>query len=184
MNLAILKQIVAVRKKTLLLLAVVLTIAAAVQIFITNFQQPMLEKARSELLQQRQAEGRGAVLPGRDVIYRNGLNDFTKFRARIYPKNQFARFVSEIYAAVGRNNLEVSAISYKPQINKESNLLQYAMGLTVTGNYGQLKKFIIDLDNSGNVLHIDSVAFSGQTSSSDMVQLQVQFTAYFRMEAQ
>ncbi len=184
MNLAIVKQIALLRKRPLLALAAVMIVAAALQVFVSLYQQPMLEKTRSAWLQQRAAEGRGAAMLSRDLVFKNGQADFIKFKESIYPKNQFARFVAEIYEAVGRNNLEVSSISYKPDLNKESNLLQYSLGLSLVGNYTQLKKFIGDLDNTGNLLHIDSLSLTVQASKSDLVQLQVQLTAYFRMEAQ
>lgn len=183
MDLSIIKQIVLLRKRALLCLAVVVIFAIAIQFFISLYQQPKLDRAKSEWMQQRVAAGRGAALMSREVIYRTGHDDFVKFRERIYPKKQFARFVGEIYDAVGRNRLEVSSISYKPEVNKDSNLLHYSLGIAVVGNYPQLKKFINDLDNSGNLLHIDSVSFSGLSNSSD-VQLQIQLTAYFRMEEQ
>lgn len=184
MNLSIVKQIVLMRKKTLICLAGVMIIAIVIQVAISLYQQPMLDKARSEWIQQRSAEGRGATALSRDVIYRNGQSDFAKFRERIYPKNQFARFIGELYEVAGRSNLEVSSITYKPEINKDGKLLQYALGIALAGNYSQLKKFIGELDMLGNLLHIDSISFSSQGSSSDMVQLQLQLTAYFRLEEQ
>lgn len=184
MNLSILKEIALSRKRSLLCLGVLFIAAFAAQLYLAMYQQPKLEKARSEWMQLRDAQARGVARVRRDEVYRNGESDFKKFRERIYAKNQFARFVGELYDIAGRNRLEVTSITYKPEINKENSLLQYAMAISLSGSYGQLKKFIADIDSAGNILHVDSVSFSSQGGGSDLVQLQLQLTTYFRMEAQ
>lgn len=184
MNLSIVKQILMLRKRALYCLAGGVLLGVAINLFISSYQQPMLAKARSEWLQQSAAEKRGVAAFSRDEVYRIGQGDLAKFRERIYPKTQFARFIGELYETAARNRLDISSISYKPAIDKESKLIHYALGLSVVGNYNQMKKFLNDLDLSGNLLHIDSISFSSQGSGNDLVQLQVQLTAYFRMEAQ
>jgi len=184
MNLSILKEIALSRKRSLLILAFLFLAAIFAQLYLVMYQKPKLEKARSEWVKLRDAQARGVARVSRDEIYRNGESDFKKFRERIYAKNQFARFVGELYDIAGRNRLEVSSVTYKPEINKENSLLQYVMAISISGSYGELKKFIADIDSAGNMLHVDSVSFSSQGGGSDLVQLQLQLTTYFRTEAQ
>jgi hypothetical protein len=184
MNLSIVKQIILARRKPLLCLAAVIAITLSARIFISVFQEPQLERARAEWVKLRAAESRGVANISKEMIYNNGKNDLGKLRERIYSKNQFARFIGEIYDAAGRNNVELASITYKPELNKEEMLFKYSMTLSTSGRYIQQKKFIRDLNLADNLLHIDSISLAIQGSSSDMVQLQTQITTYFRVEAQ
>lgn len=182
MNLTIIKQIAMVRKKSLLVLAGGALLGIVTSLIISTYQQPRLAKAKSEWLQQNAAEKRGVAELSRDEVYKIGQGDLAKFKARIYPKTHFARFVGELYETAGKHGLEVSSIAYTPENTKESKLLQYSFDIAVVGNYNQLKMFLNDLDLSVNLLHIDSISFSSQGNNSDLVKLQVKSTAYFRRE--
>jgi len=184
MNVTILKQIILLRKIPLMCLAFLLTLGVALQVYVSSYQQPKVEIMRSEWLKQRAQEGRGSLIHNRAMIYKNGLTDLNKFKERIYSKSQFTKFIAELYEIAAKNRLEIGSIAYKPTFNKDYQLLQYVFNLSISGKYPQLKKFIYDLNQSGNLLHIDSLAFSNQASSADSVQLQLQITSYFRMEAQ
>lgn len=182
MNIEIIKQIFLNRRIPLIVIAILFATTIALQAVMVYYQTPRLETLRSEWLTQRSLEGRGSHLQSRDTVYKNGVADLGKFRDRIYPKSQFARFIGELYATAGSNNLEVASITFKPTIIKEEQLLQYALVLSLNGKYLQLKKFIHDLNTSGNLLHVDSISFVSQGESSESVKLQVQITSYFKME--
>lgn len=184
MNLAILKQIALLRKKSLLALAVLFSVTLVLQGSITYYQQPRLEKLRTEWLKQRELEGRGASLQSRELLYKNGLADLGKFRDRIYPKSDFARFIGELYDVATRNGLELTAITYKPTVNKEEKLLEYQLAVTARGNYPHLKKFISELGVSSNILVIDAISLASTDASADTVQLQIRLTSYFKVEGQ
>jgi len=184
MNLPIVKQIVLARRKPLICLAAAIAIALSARIFISVFQEPQLERARVEWGKLRAAESRGAANISKEMIFNNGKNDLGKLRERIYFKNQFARFIGEIYDAAGRNNLELASITYKPELNKEEKLFKYSMTLSTNGRYIQQKKFIRDLNMADNLLHIDAISLASQGSNAEIVQLQTQITTYFKVEAQ
>lgn len=183
MNLSIIKQIILSRKRSLIALVTLVMVAFSIELFISLYQQPRLDKSRAEWAQLRAEERRGASSLSREIVYKNGQSDFAKFKGRIYPKKQFARFIAELYETADRSKLDVSTISYKPEINQKAGLIEYALGLALVGNYQQLKKFINDLETFGTLLHIDSLSFTSQ-GSSEQVQLQLQFTAYFSTEEQ
>lgn len=185
MNLSIVKQIALARRKPLLCLAIVCAVAMILRVFISAYQEPQLESTRAEWLKMRAAESHGAANISRELIFNNGRNDLAKLREKIYSKNQFARFIGEIYDAAGRNSLELASISYKHDLNKEEKLFKYTMNLSTNGRYLQQKKFIRDLYSLDNLLHIDAISLASQGGdSSDMVQLQTQITTYFKVEAQ
>lgn len=182
MNLSIIKQILLLRRKSLLALAAVFILTLALQFFVSLYHVPRLEKMRIEWQKQRELAGRGVALQSRDVLYKNGLADLAKFFERIYLKSHFARFIGELFDLAAKNNLELSSISYKPTLNKEEQILDYQLAMTVSGKYSQLKKFINDLGSSANILVIDSISLASTGTSADTVQLQIQITSFFRLE--
>lgn len=184
MNLTILKQLVMVRRKSLLALAILFILALALQLFIEFYQGPALEKQRSEWLRQREVEGRGASLQSRELLYKNGRADIARFRERLYPKSQFARFIGELYDLSLKDGLELTSITYKPVVNKEDQLLEYQLAITVSGRYSQAKRFISDLGGGTNILVTDAISLATTSASADTVRLQLQITSYFKLEGQ
>lgn len=184
MNRVIILQIVQTKKRSLIALLILLFVAAGLQLFITQYQERRVDKLAAEWARHREEEKRGVLLVDRETLYKNGLADLAKFRAHIYPKTQFARFIGELYDMAARDSLELASISYKPSIDKEEQLFSYAMTLSVSGKYANLKKFINDLGASSNLLTIDSVAMTASGTSPDTVQLQVLITSFFKAEAQ
>jgi len=184
MNMILIRQVVALRRKSLIALAIAILVAISSQMFMKYYHEPMLERQRTESLKLRDSESRGAALQSRDVLYKNGIADLAKFRGRIYLKSQFARFISELYDQAAKNSLELTAVTFKPVPNKEEQLLDYQLAVSVSGKYAQLKKFIYDLGSSSNILVIDSISLASTDTSADTVQLQIQMTSYFRLEGQ
>jgi type IV pilus assembly protein PilO len=184
MNLSILLQIIMLRKKSLIALVVVFSLALALHLFISLYNEPQLEKLRTASLKQQEIAGRGAVLQSRELVYKNGKADLAKYREHIYLKSQFARFIGELYSLAENNSLKLSSITYKPTLNKGDQLLNYELAMAVTGKYHHLKKFINDLGSSANIMVIDSISLAATGPSADTVQLQIQVTSFFRMEGQ
>jgi len=184
MNINILKQIFLLRKRTLISLGLLFVAVLALQLFINLYQTPRVDKLEAEWLKLRTQEGRGAAIQDRETLYKSGLADLAKFREKVYPKDQFARFISELYETASKSGLEIVSFTYKPTLSKEDQLLNYALTLTVSGKYPQLKRFIYDLGaGSGNLLVIDSITMMASGASAETVQLQLVITSFFRMEA-
>lgn len=185
MNMSIIKQILQLRKRTLIAIAILFAVALALQLFISLYQSSRVEQLNAEWLKLREQEARGVALQDRDSLYRKGLEDIAKFRETIYPKSQFARFIGELYEMTTKNGLELAAITYKPALVKEENLLKYSLTLSVSGTYPQLKRFIYDLGaGNSNLLVVDSVAIAASGAAAESVQLQLSITSWFTTEAQ
>jgi len=183
MKFTILKQIMVMRKRTLIAVAALFAIALSFQLFLNLYQNPTVEKLQAEWMKLREQEGRGALLHDRETLYRNGISDLAKFRDRVYPKSQFARYIGELYDMGAKNGLEIDSITYKPSLNKDDKLITYALTLTVSGKYPQLKKFIYDLGRHGNIQVINSMSLAAPNNpSASAAQLQLQMTSYFNME--
>ena len=184
MSIAILKQIFFLRKVPIIILAALFVIAVVLQLFITSFQQPKVDMMKTQWLKERAEEAGVGARQSRGSIYKTALGDLQKFRERIYPKSNFAKFIAELYDIASKNNLEIRTITYKPTLNKDENLLQYTLSISVGGDYLQLKRFINDLSRCNNLVVIDTVSLANQAATSGTVQLQVQITTFFKMEAQ
>jgi type IV pilus assembly protein PilO len=192
MKFTILKQIMIMRKKTLYAVVTLFVAALSSQLFINLYQNPRVEKLQTEWIKLREQEGRGALLQDRETLYKNGISDLARFRERVYPKSQFARYIGDLYDLGAKNSLEIDSITYKPLLNKDDKsllkkddkMLSYALSLTVSGRYPQLKKFIYDLGSNGNIQVINSISMvAANTPASAAVQLQLQMTSYFNLEA-
>lgn len=184
MNMSIITEIVQLRKRALLAIAILFAVAMLLQLFISFYQTVQVEKQNAEWLTLREQEGRGAALQDRETLYKNGLVDLAKFREKIYPKSQFARFIGELYEMAAENDLEIASIGYKPSLAKEDEYLSYALTLSVSGKYSQLKKFIYALGaGKGNLLVIDSISITASGAATESVQLQLSITSWFTLEA-
>lgn len=185
MNISILKQIVLIRKRTVIAIAILFAVALALQLFINLYQNSRVETLQAEWMKLRELEGRGALLQDRETLYKKGMADLAKFSDKVYPKNQFAKFIGELYEMASKNGLELTAITYKPSVGKEDQFLNYTLTLSLSGKYSQLKRFIYDLGSgSSNVLVIDSISITTSGATAEAVQLQLAITSWFRKEAQ
>ncbi len=184
MNLTILKQIFQMRRVPIATLALLFVTAVGLQLFLVFYQEPKVDSSRSLWLKERAEQSAGSGSQDKGRIYNKALSDLNTFRERIYPKSHFARFIAEIYGIALKNSLEVSSITYKPTLNKDEKLFLYGLTLSVGGDYIQLKRFINDLSRSTNPVVIDTVSLANQNATSGTVQLQVQISTFFKMEAQ
>lgn len=183
MNPAIVKQIFALRRKTLIALAGFVVLTGLLHLYERYFQEPKLERLRTEWQSMRELEGRGVSRQNKETLYKNGLADLATFNGRVYPKSQFARFIGELYELAGRNHLELSSISYKPTLNKELQLLEYQLSMSLTGSYPDLKRIVYDLGTSGNIMVINAMSLSAKSNNADAaMELKLQVTSYFRVE--
>lgn len=184
MNLTIIKQILLMRKKSLLCLAILLVLSVGIRTYIVYFQEPQLDAARAEWNNMRAAERLGKSSGSKESIYKNGKLDLAKLRQRIYSKDQFARFIVELYEMSAKNSLEIASLTYKPELIKDENVYKYSIVLTSGGKYINQKKFLRDLSVADNLIHVDAISFANQDNSSEKVQLQAHISAYFKVEAQ
>lgn len=183
MNLTIVRQIIAARKRSIITVALLLFIATGAQLFISFFYGPKVEKLQEEWLKLRDQERSGAVLGDRNADFQQGGADVEKFRGRIYSKHEFVRFVADLYDVASKSGVNLASISYKPAGAKEEKLIAYSLSLGVIGNYAQLKRFIYELGSGkGNILVIESIGISSGDAESALVNLQVTVSAYFRPE--
>ena len=104
----------------------------------------------------------------------NGTTGFTP------EKRDFARILSELLEAAASSAVEVGPISYKPVPIKEEALLSYQLSLSVSGRYAAVKSYLSDLQNSPELIVVDTVSFSNSDLFVEKVVMDLRITVYLR----
>jgi len=182
MNFTMLRQIIKARRNFLIAICVLILINIGLYIFSSAYLEPRVASLQNIWSEKRLLAAKGAVMDSA-AAYRQGTADLATWRARIYPKKEFARFIGEIFETATNNSLKVGAITYKPQHVKGEDLLAYSIGFNVSGKYAAIKSFIADIQRLREIAVIDNIALSGKTAE-ESIEMRLQLTAYFRVEAQ
>ena len=181
MNYEMLREIIALRRKSLGLLAFLVLVDLALVLFLSLWQQPALERAQNDWFAKRDAAARG-VDRGVTARYRDAERDLGLFQKRLIDKKDFAAFLSDLFAIAKSNSLTLRGISYKPTPMKEPGLFSYGIGFGVTGKYAGVKSFIADLARFPKMVTVDSVSLGNSSATEEAVELQVQLTVFLKME--
>lgn len=114
--------------------------------------------------------------------FQKNQEDLQTFRAAIPPRGEFSELVREIFSLADGAGLVIERVSYEPQA--EGNLLRYSLSFSVTGDYGQIKKFIHSLEQSPRMIAIEELALSGkEAAEGGGVSLRVRLATYFKSQA-
>lgn len=182
MNYQILRDILAARGKSLAFLGFLLLLAVAVQLYLSYWQRPALEKAQVEWFSKRDAIAKGESV-GDATRYHNGMRDLAEFQKRLVPKERFPALMSQIYDTAKNNSLSLKGVSYKPDtIKGEKQMVTYGVSFTVSGRYASVKKFIADLLRYKELVTVDSISLGSQSATEETVNLRVQTTVYLKTE--
>jgi Tfp pilus assembly protein PilO len=182
MNFTMLRQIIKVRRNFLIAISVLILINIGLYIFSSAYLGPQAASLQNKWSEKRLLAARGTVMDSA-AVYRQGTADLAVWRARIYPKKEFARFIGEIFETATNNSLKVGAITYRPQQVKGEDLLAYSFGFNVSGKYAAIKSFIADIQRLREIAVIDNIALSGK-ATEESIEMKLQLTAYFRLEGQ
>jgi type IV pilus assembly protein PilO len=178
----LLVEVLKLRKKTFIALAVLAVINAVLFVYVLGFQEP-----RISALQTTVSESARRTRGGPDnkyEIFTRGTRDLGLFRTRIPPKREFVRVVGEIFEAAGNNGLPVRNVGYKPEVLKEGGLLLYSLNFSVTGTYAATKSFIADIQQLPEMVFIDNMSLNNGTDQQGSVTLKTVISAFFRTDGQ
>lgn len=181
MNFAMLREIVALRRRSLSLLAFLVLADLAIFGYL-SWQKPELERVQTEWFAKRDAAAKGEDR-GEAARYREAERDLKAFDGRIIEKKNFAEFLNDLFSLAKSNSLTIKGVSYKPQAVKgEPLLMTYSIGFDVTGKYGKVKSFLSDLVRLPKMVTVDSVALGNPSQTEESVNLKVQMTVYLKTE--
>jgi type IV pilus assembly protein PilO len=180
MNFTLLRQIISARRNSFIAIFVLILINIGLFLYSSAYLGPKVVLLQNKWSDKRLiAAGEAGIDTG--AVYRQGTGDLAAWRARIYPKKDFARFIGELFESATNNTLKVGAITYKPQPVKDENLLAYSIGFNVSGKYAAIKSFIADIERLREIAVIDNISLNGKTTE-ESVDMKLQMTAYFRLE--
>ncbi len=176
-------EIIKGRKKTFVFLAALLAANVGIYIYVPFFQMPRLELLRKSWVDMRRQTESG-VNWDPSAVFSQGTADLATFQARMPTKKEYARLVGELFEMAADNGLQVKGITYKPTPLKDGNLLLYAITLGVEGKYAAVKSFIADLEQLHDLITIDHISLDGNSVTEESVKMQLQLSAYLRVEGQ
>ena len=183
MRLENLRELVLLKKKPLLALAVLLVTVTGLYVYISAYQWSVLEELRESWMAKRkqQAEGGPASMA---TVHAQGVRDLAVFYGRVPHKREFARMLSDIYENAANNGLSLKTVGYKPVVEAGTDLMAYQLNLNLVGRYAAVKSFISDVQRMSEIVTIDSLALSGAGPTQESIELKVQLSAYFRTDGQ
>ncbi len=166
--------------------AVLILLSVALFVYQSQFATPETVSLlkQQQLLQQqlkeREAEQEQSSVPVSTIEQRQ--RDLQAFVELVPVKQEFADFLGDLFVWAEQAELEIRQISYRPELDKETNYLHYGLSFSVEGTYGQVKKFIHLLENSKRILIIDRISLGGKRNkdNSATVTLQINLTTIFR----
>lgn len=182
MSYEMLREILRIRRNSFLFLAFLAFLNLAVIAYLAFFQKPVLARAQSEWLAQREAQATGEAVVGSAARYQQGMRDLEAFRERLIAKPAFAAFLKDLFEIAGKNSLDLRGITYKPQPIREQGMFAYGISYTVSGNYAGVKGFLAELSRYRQIITVDSVSLSSTKQTEEVIDLRVQMTAYLKTE--
>jgi type IV pilus assembly protein PilO len=168
---------------------ILLNIAAYV--VMSNVVAPRLDALERRYI-ERQSQVREVRLTGQTgaaagsprEIYRRGVEDLGQFRTAIPPRTEFTALIGEVFSLAGKAGLSIDRIGYDPKEVAGQELLRYTLDFSVSGDYGQIKRFVYSLEQSDRLIAIEELSLSGGEGKSKEgdVNLRVRLTTYFKTD--
>ncbi len=178
-----LQEIILLKKKPLLALAVLLLVVIGLYVYISAVQESTLETMRqSWMAKRKQQMEAGSASIG--TVYSQGVRDLAVFYGRVPAKREFARQLGDIFEIASNNGLTLKTVGYKPGTTKSGGLMSYQLNLNLVGRYAPMKSFIADIQRLREIVTMDSMQLTGAGPDQESIELKVQLTAYFRTDGQ
>jgi Tfp pilus assembly protein PilO len=182
MNYEMLREIVAVRPKSFLLVGFLVVLNLALFSYLSSWQRPELQRVQSAWFEKREKQSVGQS-PAVGNRYAENQRDLALFQKRLIPKPEFAAFLSRLFETAKGDHLAMKGMSYTPTVVKEQpGVVSYQLAFSVDGSYASIKRFIADLSRYPEAVTLDSVTLGNNSQTSEMVGLQVRVTVYLKME--
>lgn len=172
-------EVLKAKRMPIAVILVLILVNMGIVMYSQLVQEPKLVKLQNEWTEKRRLVTGGGDL---GTIYRQGTADLAAFQERIPLKRDFTRQMMEVFEIAANNGLKVKGITYKPEAQKEANLVVYGVTMSLDGQYAGIKSFISDLQCHGGLLTIDSISLSNTSMTEEAVSLKMQLSAYLRPE--
>lgn len=172
-------EIIRQKWRLLSVIMILLLLNVALGIVVSAYQLPSLADLQIKWSDLRRQTARAGMADGA-TLHQQGSADLKTVKMRIPEKREFARVLSELLESAASSAVEVGTISYKPVQIKEESLLSYQLSLSANGRYAAVKSYLSDLQNSRELIVVDSVAFSNSDPFVEDVVMNLRITVYLR----
>ena len=112
-------------------------------------------------------------------IYRT-KGDIGAFRDQLPFRNQFSDIVTEIVQILKKQSLPITKIIFEPEIVADINLLKYTSAFSLEGEYGQIKSFLADIQNSKTLFCIEGLSLSKIQGLDKKIAMKIKISTYLR----
>lgn len=163
-----------------LLLAAALLFNLGLLTVVYGWQLPRLERLEAAVLSRQAAQRRSGPNDEQALAPEQLAADLDRFFERIAPYEDFPVFLGELYDHATGAGLRIDRISYRPEKQQPVSLLRYGLGFSVTGAYGQVKRFIYALEQSPRLIVLEEMALAGQKTEGDRVTLRIELATFFK----
>lgn len=176
-------DMIAARRKSFTFLGFLVLLALGMEIYLSTYQRPELERTQSAWFAKRDALARGETQADA-TRYQRGMSDLEQFQKLLIPKKDFARLLGRLYDTAKDNSLTLQGISYKPEKGKikGTQITTYGVSFNVVGKYGAVKSFLADLARYPEMVTVDSISLSNTSMTEEKVDLKIQTTVYLLTE--
>lgn len=167
------------------LLGVLLALNVVIFGLLTYVESPQVDRLERRAIEQqarlRQARQVGEKAATPQALYRKGRKDLRKFQNAIPLRTDFTTLIKELFSLAKGAGLDINRITYEPKEEPKQGMLRYALVFSVSGQYGQIKKFIFSLEQSKRLIAIEKLSLnSGRDSEGEKVSLSLRLSTYFR----
>lgn len=147
--------------------------------------QPLLAAQRAQqqrlLTLQRQIRdlhGQGKALEAQVRT----LEQAEAYREQLPERNRLVRVSDELARLADRLALKIPAVTYQPEAIKDADLLRVRLSMAVDGSYGQLRRFLHELEKRRPYLVVERMGLAEQRGQAQASQVSMQLTlaGYFR----
>lgn len=176
-------------KLQLILLIILVVVVVAASLGRQLIVEPRLQSLSTEqfrlqqFVRQRQVEFANSGIPVSTAAQLE--KNLQKFMTLVPSEVEFSHFIGDLFRWAGDADLEITQVSYQPEMDKETGFLRYGLSFSVKGHYGKVKKLIHLLERSERILLVDKITLSGAGGKKDRdsVNLNIALTTYFQRES-
>lgn len=171
-----------------LLLLLLLGLNFAFYGYLTTILEPRVEGFKGSLFERQNFLRRleqNAVQVGESpqISYRKNLSDYGQFQELVPSKTQFTGLIADLFSLAEEAGLEIQRVAYDPKELTDQYILSYTLSFSVSGAYGDIKKFIYLVEHSSRLFILDDLSLSGSGQGEEgTVSLRLRMTTYFRTD--
>lgn len=158
---------------------ILLLLANVVLSVVLSYQLPLLTDLQAKLSSMRRQSARTGQVDAA-ALYKKGTEDLEKLKGWMPEKREFAKVLGELYETAASNGVDVGSVSYKPAAIKEEPIHSYQLSYSVNGGYAAVKSYLSDLQQSQELIVVDSVTFSNSDLYIENVVMNLRVTIYLR----